>query len=105
MRAKFPDLSAHQVIRRLEATAHPPAGGHDTVVGFGVVDPVAALTWDVPPGDWLAPGVQMAPLRVLPPPPPPDPHPRMVAIALVAGGAAVVAALFWTVTVRRRRQR
>jgi membrane-anchored mycosin MYCP len=105
VRAKFPDLSAHQVIRRLEATAHPPAGGHDTVVGFGVVDPVAALTWDVPPGDWLAPGVQMAPLRVLPPPPPPDPHPRMVAIALVAGGAAVVAALFWTVTVRRRRQR
>jgi membrane-anchored mycosin MYCP len=54
VRAKYPELSAHQVIRRLQATAHPPAGGRDSVVGYGVVDPVAALTWDVPRGiGWL----------------------------------------------------
>ena len=76
VRAKYPELSAHQVIRRLQATAHPPAGGRDSVVGYGVVDPVAALTWDVPPGDWLAPGVRM-PLHIPPEPPAPDPAPAL----------------------------
>jgi membrane-anchored mycosin MYCP len=104
VRAKFPDLSAHQVIHRLEATAHPPAGGRDTVVGYGVVDPVAALTWDVPPGDRVASGEPMAPLRVPPPPPPPDPWPRRVAVAGTFGAVVLVGAVVWVVTVTRRRR-
>lgn len=104
VRAKFPDLSAHQVIRRLQATAHPPAGGRDSVVGFGVVDPVAALTWDVPPGDWLAPGVRMDRLHVPPPPAPPDPRPRWGAVITVLSGATLVGGLAWVLTVSRRRR-
>ena len=104
VRAKYPDLSAHQVIHRLQATAHPPAGGRDTIVGCGVVDPVAALTWDVPPGDWLAPGVQMAPLHVPAPRPAPDPWPRWGAGVAVAASAALVGVLAWAVTVSRRRR-
>nr|WP_308204348.1 hypothetical protein [Mycolicibacterium pyrenivorans] len=51
MRAKFPDLTAAQVMRRITETAHNPARGVDNQVGYGVVDPVAALTFDVPLGD------------------------------------------------------
>lgn len=103
VRAKYPQLSAHQVIRRLQATATPPAGGRDTVVGFGVVDPVAALTWDVPPGDWLAPGVD-APLHRQPVPPAPDPRPRWGAGAVIGLAAVAVGALAWVMTVMRRRR-
>jgi len=105
VRAKFPELSAHQVIHRLQATARPPAGGRDNVVGYGVVDPAAALTWDVPAGDVLAPGVVRAPLRLPAPAPAPNPWPRRVAV--VISGVAVVGvlglAIGLTVT-RRRRQ-
>lgn len=34
----------------IQQTAHNPPRGIDNQVGFGVVDPVAALTFDVPPG-------------------------------------------------------
>ena len=50
VRAKFPDLSAPEVIHRLTATADdtgPP--GRDEECGFGVLNVVAALTADVPP--------------------------------------------------------
>ncbi|MEV0154782.1 S8 family serine peptidase [Micromonospora sp. NPDC050686] len=49
IRSKYPNLSADEVARRLTATAvdkGPP--GRDDQYGFGVVDPVAALTADVP---------------------------------------------------------
>ena len=55
VRAKYPQLSAHQIIRRITETAHNPPRGVDNKVGYGVIDPVAALTFDVPPGDRLAP--------------------------------------------------
>lgn len=102
VRAKFPELSAHQVIRRLQATATPPPAGRDNVVGYGVVDPVAALTWDVPPGDWLAPGVS-APLHIPAPPPEPDPRPRWGAGAVIGAVSVVVGVVIWVVTVVRRR--
>lgn len=91
VRAKYPNLSSHQVIHRLEATAHPPAGRRDNVVGYGTVDPVAALTWDLPAGDVFAPGVRRVPLTLPAPVPPPDARPRWVAFGIA--GAAVVAVL------------
>jgi type VII secretion-associated serine protease mycosin len=50
VRAKFPELSAPEVIHRLTATAKdngPP--GRDDQCGYGVLDIVKALTADVPP--------------------------------------------------------
>jgi type VII secretion-associated serine protease mycosin len=50
VRAKYPALSAAEVVHRLTATATdkgPP--GRDDEYGYGIVDPVAALTADVPP--------------------------------------------------------
>lgn len=53
VRAKFPQLTANQVMDRIVRSARHPGGGWDDVQGFGPVDPVAALTWDVPLGPQL----------------------------------------------------
>jgi hypothetical protein len=50
VRARFPNLSAVEVIHRLTATAidkGPP--GRDDQYGYGIVNLVGALTADVPP--------------------------------------------------------
>lgn len=105
VRAKFPDLTAYQIKHRLQATAHPPAGGRDTAIGYGVIDPVAALTWAGPEGDKFPPSlVTSEPLQPPADPPPADPRPGRAVlwgglVALVA--AAAVSA---TVVVRRRRR-
>ncbi|HWH01752.1 MAG TPA: type VII secretion-associated serine protease mycosin [Pilimelia sp.] len=50
VRARFPRLSAAEVVHRLTATAvDRGARGRDEQYGFGVLDPVAALTAQVPP--------------------------------------------------------
>jgi type VII secretion-associated serine protease mycosin len=50
VRAKFPDLSAAEVIHRLQGTAvDKGAPGVDPQYGHGLIDIVAALTQDVPP--------------------------------------------------------
>src|SRR5207245_418119 len=67
VRAKYPQLSAHQVINRLLATARAPARGVDNQVGHGIVDPVAALTYDLPAGEVVGPQHFSAPLVLAPP--------------------------------------
>ncbi|MFI5908692.1 S8 family serine peptidase [Dactylosporangium sp. NPDC051541] len=50
VRAKFPGLSGPEVVRRIAATAVDKGKpGRDEEFGFGIVDPVAALTADVTP--------------------------------------------------------
>jgi membrane-anchored mycosin MYCP len=102
VRAKFPNLTAHQVIRRITETAHNPAHTVDNQVGYGVVDTVAALTFDVVPGDPKPAEHLTSMLHVPPPPPAPDTRPRTV--ALLGGAAAVVVAavLVGIVAIRRR---
>lgn len=103
VRATYPRLSAHQVINRILHTAHNPARGVDNKVGYGVVDPVAALTFDVPAGDRTPTGTQA---RVLTPPPapaPPDHRARTMALGF-AGGVAVAVVLASVISrVRRAR--
>lgn len=89
VRAKYPQLTAHQVITRLIGTARPPARGVDNQVGHGVVDPVAALTYDVPAGEPLPPQHLSTPLVLPPPPVGRDMTPVWVAL----GGVGAVALL------------
>jgi type VII secretion-associated serine protease mycosin len=50
IRARYPDLSAAEVAHRLTATARDAGDpGRDELYGFGIPDPVAALTAEVPP--------------------------------------------------------
>ena len=85
VRAKYPTLTAHQVINRLLGTARAPARGVDNQVGHGIVDPVAALTYDLPPGEPVGPQRLAAPLRLAPPKIGRDMTPVWVAAAGVAG--------------------
>jgi membrane-anchored mycosin MYCP len=102
VRAKFPDLTALQVIRRIKESAHNPAHGVDNQVGYGVVDPVAALTYDIPPGDPRPVERLTTNLYVPPPPPGPDMRPRNVAVLGVGAVVVVAAILAGVVAIRRR---
>jgi membrane-anchored mycosin MYCP len=106
IRAKFPELKAHEVIERLEQFSRHPDGGWNPAVGYGVVDPTAALTGVTPPP--LASANPASPLT--------EPHaltPQqslgvVLRYALVAGLAllviAVVAVLFTVLLLRARRK-
>jgi membrane-anchored mycosin MYCP len=103
VRAKFPELSAHQVINRILQTAHNPPRGVDNLVGYGVVDPVAALTFNVPPGERVPPGAQSRVVVPAAPPPPPDHRARNMALAFA--GLVVAVVLIASVIARARRAR
>jgi membrane-anchored mycosin MYCP len=99
VRSKYPQLTATQVVRRITATAHNGARAPSSV------DPVAALTWELPAGN--QPGVASAkPVAVPPTPAPKDTKPRTVAFAGTAALALVVAAVAATaaITARRRKE-
>jgi len=93
IRQKFPTLSAYEVMNRIKATAHSGAGRPDAVVGYGLIDPLAALTWNV---SELAAPTPPASQVVTPaaPPPPPDERPARVAAWILGGFAlATIAAI------------
>lgn len=46
IRARFPSLTARQVMQRIESTAHHPSAGWDPLVGSGTVDVLAAVSTD-----------------------------------------------------------
>ncbi|TXI60480.1 MULTISPECIES: type VII secretion-associated serine protease mycosin [Mycolicibacterium] len=89
LKQRFPDLTPAQIINRITATARHPGGGVDNYVGAGVIDPVAALTWEVPDGP------EKAPFRVkeVPPPvyiPPPDRGPITIVVVIGASLALIL---------------
>ncbi|WP_067721564.1 type VII secretion-associated serine protease mycosin, partial [Nocardia yamanashiensis] len=49
LRSRFPNESPAEITARLLASAHAPARGVDNSVGAGLVDPLAALSYRVPP--------------------------------------------------------
>jgi type VII secretion-associated serine protease mycosin len=52
IRARFPDLNAANVVNRLiKTTTDKGEKGRDSFYGFGVIDPVRALTANIPPVD------------------------------------------------------
>ncbi|MGZ4576597.1 MAG: type VII secretion-associated serine protease mycosin [Mycobacterium sp.] len=104
VRSKYPDLNATQVVHRITATAHNGARAPSNVVGAGSVDPVAALTWQLPAGN-QPPAAPVKPVAVPPATAPRDTTPRTVAmvgtaaLAVLVAGAGAIAA-----TATRRRK-
>jgi membrane-anchored mycosin MYCP len=79
VRSRFPKLSAGEVIDRIERTAHHPGATRDDSVGYGMIDPVAALT-AVLPDRPVSAGADVP--RAIPAPyvpPAADPRPRRYA--------------------------
>ncbi|MGH3677757.1 MAG: type VII secretion-associated serine protease mycosin [Mycobacterium sp.] len=111
VRARSPQLTARQVMQRIEDTAHRPPAGWDPFVGYGVVDALAAVSGDTTAKKVTAEtGVPRAEAeRAMPPPAssiPPDPRPRRVAFggAAICVAVAVGAVAMTTSAGRSRRQ-
>jgi len=107
VRAYRPDLTAAQVKRRIELTAdHPGTSLPDKAVGWGVVNPWAAVTTDIPEERGLA-GALTAPGKVNPPAKPiPDVWARDNAMAFgAAAGLAALLVLVLAVVIPRGRTR
>jgi membrane-anchored mycosin MYCP len=101
VRSKYPELSAGQVVQRLTATAHRGARAPSNVVGAGMVDPAAALTWDLPAARAEPVAVQRIPAPAQPLRP--DRTPQIVAFAGTA--ALLLAALTFAVVAATRARR
>ena len=107
VRNRFPDLDAAQVVRRIQRTAvHPSAnGGRNDFVGFGMIDPEAALT-DVLPGETPPAPTQRYGPQTLPAAqahPDPERDARLVALLGTLGLlVAVIVGVIVTITRRRR---
>lgn len=102
LKERFPTLTPAQIMNRITATARHPGGGVDNYVGAGVIDPVAALTWDVPDGPTSVPYR----VKELPPPvyvPPPDRGPITWVVVIGAGLALVLGIGALTRRALRRR--
>ncbi len=98
VRSRYPELNAAQVVQRLTATAHNGARAPSNLVGAGVVDPVAALTWQLqaPPAGGVTQIAAPRPVAA------PNHTPRIVAFGGTAVLALAVAAA--GVTAHRRKE-
>lgn len=100
VRSRFPDLTAAQVVRRLTASAHGAARSPSNLVGAGIVDPVAALTWDISDTDSAAPETR----QVAAPAAPAEKDSTQRTIALAGTGVLlVVAALTAMIAANKRK--
>ena len=99
IRAKFPQLKAPEVIRRLTATAIDKGSpGRDPDYGYGVLNLVGALTAELPAATNSP--VRASSAVAAQPPSTPDPVPWwLVVLAVVPIAAIVIVAFLW---VRRR---
>ena len=108
VRERFPGLTARQVIERIQRTAQHTAGpgGRDRTLGYGVIDPVAALTDILPRTQETAPEpVEPARLQNFRLPVPEDPARRRVAFVGAGAGIAALAVTVLTVYTARRHHR
>jgi membrane-anchored mycosin MYCP len=100
VRSKYPDLNATQVIHRITATAHNGARAPSNVVGAGTLDPVAALTWELPTAKQNNAAVKH--VAAPPEPTPKSPMPRIVAFA---GTAVLILAVVAAAAIAARRRK
>ncbi|MFF0742073.1 type VII secretion-associated serine protease mycosin [Streptomyces sp. NPDC004111] len=115
LRAKHPDWTRQQIVTQIQQTAERAVPGHDRLVGWGVVDPVRALTEDEHPPP-ATPAPDTGPPDVRAPEParltlgetPQERDARLATYVVVGGGvlvAAIGGAAVATRDARRRRGR
>ncbi|MFE6286947.1 type VII secretion-associated serine protease mycosin [Streptomyces sp. NPDC057877] len=111
IKAEHPTWTQRQIVAQIEQTAERTIAGHDRLVGWGVVDPVRALTEDAEPiespspreglGEVEAPAAAALPLGETP-----DERNARLGTYVAVGAAILVAGLGGTaVTIRDARRR
>ena len=102
VRSRFPELTAEQVRDRLTAGAQGAARAPSNLTGAGLVDPVAALTWDVTRAVGGDTEREPRPVAAPPQPAPPDSTPKVVAF-VGTGVLALIAVVTAAIAAHRRR--
>lgn len=110
IRAKHKDWTPKQVVAQIQQTAERSIAGHDRLVGWGVVDPVRALTEDDRPVE--APVAREGVVNAEPPTPAelhpgetPEQRDARLATYVVVGGGVLVAAITGTAIALRDARR
>lgn len=90
VRSYHPNLNARQVMDRIKATAHGSGEARSPLVGYGIINPLAAVTADIPSNALNAVHYKSEDIDALPPPIEPDLRPRNTALI----GVGILAAVF-----------
>ncbi|MFI7294099.1 type VII secretion-associated serine protease mycosin [Streptomyces sp. NPDC050121] len=110
LKARHPDWTAREIVAQIEQTAERTIAGHDRLVGWGVVDPVRALTEDdrplesPSPQDGLGKAEAPSPARFQTGETPDERNARLATYVVVAA-AALVAGLGGTAVALRDARR
>jgi membrane-anchored mycosin MYCP len=102
IKSRFPELSARQVMDLVKRTARTPGGGPNLATGYGVVDPVAALTYQLAPVGGKPHYPAGTPISVPPQPDPGNVRARAIVLAVTAASIAGIAAAIAISAARRR---
>ncbi|MBM7770297.1 membrane-anchored mycosin MYCP [Actinokineospora baliensis] len=106
IRERFPYLKADQVANRIKVSASHPAapGGRDNLVGYGMINPIGALTTLIPSEQGVRPDEALNVRAALPAPEIKNWAPTQVAMVGAAGGVLLLLlTLFVVHTIRRNR--
>lgn len=104
IRSRFPDLTAGEVMDLVKRTAHTPGSGPNAATGHGVVDPIAALTYRLPPAAGVPDPNGGRPIAGPAQPDPVDQRARYIVLT-VTGVCVAMSAVALAVVAPRRRQR
>jgi membrane-anchored mycosin MYCP len=103
IRSRFPELAAGQVMDLIKRTAHTPGEGPNPATGYGVVDPIAALTNQLAPANSGSRSDAGTPISGPPQPDPGNVRARMVVLGVTAASVALMAGAAALAAARRRR--
>jgi len=106
VRERFEKLTAKQVMNRIRTTASHPAatGGHDDRIGYGMINPVAALTAFIPAEKGIPNDTAIPSPYAVPAPEHRDWTPLLVAMIGSGGGLVLLLlTLFVAHTIRRNK--
>lgn len=103
IRSRFPELNAAQVMDLIKRTAHTPDAGPNAVTGYGVIDPVAALSYQLPAPGQLPDPTGGTPIAGRPPPDAGRQRARIIVLS-VTGASAVLMGVATALAVTHRRR-
>lgn len=107
VRQMYPELSAREIMHRITTTAQHPGAidGQDQYIGYGVIDPMAALTMTLPEEIGMKPEQDITLPSSMPPPYDPNPAPKIVAFAGTGGGLLALGCTMVAVHAMRRNRK